>query len=150
MVKFDGTLLTGMLIGAAFVTTGGAVAGFGMAAGEQAKYAEVVEVTPVTRSVRVPREVCVEISTKRGVPQAGEAKRDATSGATQRTRQKCRTIDEDVPRVVAYDVRYRLGDTVESVRLPQAPGTRVLVKDGRVQLEAATPAAANGAAPASG
>ena len=144
MVKFDGTLLTGLVIGLGFVTTGGAVAGFGIASGQAPRYADVVDVQPVTQTVRVPREVCVQISgTKRDAAQRA-------SGAAKASRQRCRTVDEDVAQVVGYDVKYRLDDTVEVVRLPQAPGTRVLVKEGRVVLEPATPGAVSAGVPASG
>ena len=40
----DGTLLTGIVIGMAFVTTGAAVAGFGFVSAHAARYADVVEV----------------------------------------------------------------------------------------------------------
>lgn len=149
MVKFDGTLLTGLAIGMAFVTTGGAVAGFGMTSGHAARYADVVEVRPVTRTVRVPREVCVRIE---------GAQRDATqpagtaraTGEAKGNRQRCRTVDEDEARVVAYDVSYQIGDSVEVVRLRHAPGSRLLLRNGRVELEPAIPGAASAGAPASG
>lgn len=137
MVKLDGTLLTGIVIGLGFVTTGGAVAGFGLASGHAPRYADVVDVRPVTRTVRVPREVCVQIAGAKRAATERSAATKSTDGA-KASRQRCRTVDEDVARVVAYDVSYRLGDTVEVVRLQQAPGARVLVKDGRVQLEPAT------------
>lgn len=137
-MKVDGTLLTGMLIGAAFVTTGGAVAGFGLAAGHAPRYAEVVDVRPVTRTASVAREVCVEIS--------GAKRSEATRGA----RRQCRTVEENVPRVEAYDVSYRLDDAVEVVRLPEAPGSHVLVQDGRVRFEPVTRDGGNDVAAASG
>lgn len=149
MVKFDGTLLTGIVIGMAFVTTGAAVAGFGFVSGHAARYADVVEVRPVTRTVRVPREVCVAIAGAKRDP-TQRADTASGSGAAQGSRQRCRTVDQDVARVVGYDVSYQLGDTVEVVRLPHAPGARVLVKDGRVELEPAIPDAASAGEPASG
>lgn len=135
MVKFDGALLTGMLLGLGFVTTGGAVAGFGIASGHAPRYADVVHVRPVTRTVSMPRQVCVQVSS---------SKRDAAEGVgagrdgAKPSRERCRTVKRNVARVVAYDVSYRLGDTVGVVRLQQAPGARVLVEDGRVELEPAT------------
>jgi uncharacterized protein YcfJ len=52
------------------------------------------------------------------------------------TEKRCRTVQDARQEVVGYDVRYRLGDTVDVVRMNKRPGDRIPVKDGRLLLEA--------------
>jgi uncharacterized protein YcfJ len=59
-------ILIGGIIGAVGVTAIGAVAGFQMF--DKEKFAEVVSVVPVTRTVSVPREVCKDELVEVAVP----------------------------------------------------------------------------------
>jgi uncharacterized protein YcfJ len=109
-------LVTGLLISAVFVTTGAAVAGFGIA-GPGARYAEVLEVAPVTSTRRVPREVCATVKVK-----------------GKRT-ERCRTEYDAQHSVVGYDVTYRLGRDLGTVRLDRPPeGARLRFEDGVPRL----------------
>lgn len=49
---------------------------------------------------------------------------------------RCRVVDRTEQRVYAYDVRYRLDGRLGKVRMDQAPGKRIPVKDGRLLLAA--------------
>jgi uncharacterized protein YcfJ len=52
------------------------------------------------------------------------------------TEQRCRTVDDSKQEVVGYDVRYKLGDTVDVVRMKDRPASdRIPVKDGRLVIE---------------
>lgn len=53
------SLLAGAVLGAAVVTAGGAFAGYKMLDREP-KFAEVLDVQPITESIKTPREVCHE------------------------------------------------------------------------------------------
>jgi uncharacterized protein YcfJ len=53
------SLLTGMVIGAAVVTAGGAFAGYQLFG--EPKFAEVLDVQPIMKTVRTPREVCHDV-----------------------------------------------------------------------------------------
>ena len=109
-------LVTGLLISAVFVTTGAAVAGLGVAA-PGPRYARVLEVEPVTATRRVPREVC------------------ATVKADGKRRERCRTAYDEQRAVVGYDVTYRLGRDVGTVRLDRRPdGNRLRVEGGVPRL----------------
>jgi uncharacterized protein YcfJ len=50
------SLITGLVVGAIVATAGGAVAGYKILRGPE--YAQVVDVKPVTKSVRTPRQQC--------------------------------------------------------------------------------------------
>lgn len=52
----------------------------------------------------------------------------------------CRTVQDRHQKVIGYDVRYKLGDEVDVVRLDYQPGPTIPVKDG--QLVLTKPAAA--------
>jgi uncharacterized protein YcfJ len=106
-------LVTGLLISAVFVTTGAAVAGLGIA-GPRPRYAEVLDVTPVTATRRTPREVCDTAKLK--------GKRMA----------RCRTEYDAERSVVGYDVEYRLGGEFGTVRLDRRPDGPRLRFDGGV------------------
>jgi uncharacterized protein YcfJ len=109
-------LVTGLLISAVFVTTGAAVAGLGIA-GSGARYAEVLDVAPVTATRRVPREVCDTVKVK-----------------GKRT-ERCRTEYDAERSLVGYDVKYRLGRDFGTVRLDRRPeSTRLRVENGVPQL----------------
>ena len=63
----DKNLLIGGVIGAVVVTAGGAIAGFGLL-NDDAQYAEVLQVTELTETVAVPRQVCEEVAVTRQEP----------------------------------------------------------------------------------
>ena len=50
------------------------------------------------------------------------------------TENRCRTVHDSKQEVVGYDVRYKLGDRVDTVRMKEAPGARIPVKDGQLVL----------------
>jgi uncharacterized protein YcfJ len=109
-------LVTGLLISAVFVTTGAAVAGLGIV-GPGPRYAEVLDVAAVTTTQRVPREVCATVKVK-----------------GKRT-ERCRTEYRDERSHVGYDVTYRLGRDVGTVRLDRRPeGERLRFENGVPQL----------------
>jgi uncharacterized protein YcfJ len=56
------SLVTGIVLGAAVVTAGGAIAGYQVMNGEP-KFAEVLDVQPIMETVKTPREVCQEVTT---------------------------------------------------------------------------------------
>ena len=51
------------------------------------------------------------------------------------TEHHCRTVEDQKSEIVGFDVRYRLGDTVDVVRTKHRPGARIPVKDGRLLIE---------------
>jgi uncharacterized protein YcfJ len=51
------SLVTGLVIGAVVATAGGAIAGYSIM-NRGADYAQVVDVKPVTKTIRTPREAC--------------------------------------------------------------------------------------------
>ena len=59
------SLLIGLLIGAAVVTAGGAIAGLDLF---KPKFAEVLDVEPVTKQIRTPRQECREVAVTRQAP----------------------------------------------------------------------------------
>jgi uncharacterized protein YcfJ len=112
----DKPLVTGLLISAVFVTTGAAVAGLGIA-GPGARYAVVLEVAPVTATRRVPREVC-----------------DTVKVRGKRT-ERCRIEYAAERSLVGYDVKYRLGRDLGTVRMDRRPeGARLRFENGVPQL----------------
>ncbi len=54
-----------------------------------------------------------------------------------RTETRCKTVYESHSKTIGYDVRYRLGEKEGQVRMNHEPGTRIPVKDGELQLDAA-------------
>lgn len=54
-----------------------------------------------------------------------------------RTETRCKTVYETHTKTIGYDVRYRLGEEEGQVRMDRQPGTRIPVKDGQLQLDAA-------------
>ena len=59
------SMLVGIVIGGLVVTAGGAIASLDLF---KPKFAEVVDVTPVTKQIRTPREVCKEQAVTRTAP----------------------------------------------------------------------------------
>lgn len=66
------SMLTGTVLGIAAATTLGAIGGYRMLSDNQ--YAEVVAVTPVTESVKTPREECENVVVTRQEPVKDEHK----------------------------------------------------------------------------
>jgi uncharacterized protein YcfJ len=107
-------LLTGLLISAAFVTTGAAVAGLGIEGSP--RYAHVLDVAPVNDTRRVAHQSCEPVK------------------AGTKSRERCRTVYETQRTLVGYDVRYRLGHETGTVRLDRPPGERLRFENGVPQL----------------
>jgi uncharacterized protein YcfJ len=61
------SLLTGILTGAAIVTAGGAIASYRILEGEP-HYAQVLDVQPVSETVRTPRQECTDETVTRQKP----------------------------------------------------------------------------------
>jgi uncharacterized protein YcfJ len=61
------SMLAGALVGALVVTAGGAYAGLKVLK-QEPEYADVLAVTPVTETVRTPREVCADRTVTRKKP----------------------------------------------------------------------------------
>ena len=60
-------MLTGLIAGAVLATAAGAIGGYRALYGEP-KFAEVLDVTEVTRDVQVPKEVCADVAVTRRRP----------------------------------------------------------------------------------
>ena len=177
------SMLGGILIGAVLAGAGAAVAGFGLLGGGQ-KYAEVLEVKPVRKTVSTPREECADVTVEKQHPVkddnriagtavgaviggvlghqvgGGSGKQIATvAGAAAggyagnrvqknmqekdtytTTENRCHTVQDSKHEVVGYDVRYKLGGKVDVVRMKEAPGARIPVRDGRLVLDGEAPA----------
>ena len=169
-------MVGGVLIGVALATSGAVVAGF---ASRDSRYAEVLDVQPVTQDVRLPRQVCGDelveqrrpvqdehrvagtaigavlggvighqvgngngrtVATVAGAAAGGYAgnrvQKHLQDGDTERVKQhRCHTVQDVQHEVVGYDVRYRLGDTTDVVRMKQRPPERIPVRDGRLLID---------------
>jgi uncharacterized protein YcfJ len=55
------------------------------------------------------------------------------------TEQRCQTVYDTHEKQVGYDVRYRLGDVENSVKMDHHPGERIAVQDGQLVLTQAEP-----------
>jgi uncharacterized protein YcfJ len=102
-------IIGGVLIGVTLATSGAVVAGF---ASRDTRYAEVLDVQEITQDVRLPRRVCDEAGGK----------------------SRCHTVQDVQHDLVGYSVRYRLGDTVDTVRTKTRPPERIPVRDGHLVL----------------
>ena len=176
------SMLGGVLIGVAVAGAGAAVAGFGLFNGG-AKYAEVLEVKPVRKTISTPREECQDVTVEKQRPVKDESRLAGTAigaviggvlghqvgggsgkqiatvaGAAAggyagnrvqknmqekdtyaATENRCRTVQDSKQEVVGYDVRYKLGDHVDVVRMKEAPGARIPVRDGQLVLGGEAP-----------
>jgi uncharacterized protein YcfJ len=56
------SMVTGVVLGAAIVTAGGAFAGYRLLDAREPKFAEVIAVEPIMETVRTPRQVCEDVS----------------------------------------------------------------------------------------
>jgi uncharacterized protein YcfJ len=50
------------------------------------------------------------------------------------TEQRCQTVYDSHQKQVGYDVRYRLGEVENSVKMDHHPGERIPVQDGQLVL----------------
>jgi uncharacterized protein YcfJ len=50
------------------------------------------------------------------------------------TERRCHTVTDSQDKVIGYEVHYRLGDDEGKVRMDQAPGDRIPVKNGQLVL----------------
>lgn len=169
----------GATLGAVAVTAVGAIASYKLGGDEQ-QFAEVLAVTPVTETIRTPREDCRDEAVTHQAPTkdphqvtgtiagavvggvvgsqfgGGSGKKVATvAGAVAggyagnkvqekmqagntytTTERRCTTVTDTKEKVVGYDVTYRLDDKEAVVRMDQAPGARIPVKDGQPVLDA--------------
>ena len=50
------------------------------------------------------------------------------------TEQRCQTVYDSHQKQVGYDVRYRLGEVEDSVKMDHHPGERIPVQDGQLVL----------------
>ena len=177
------SMIIGLVIGVAVAAGGAAVAGFGLA-GHSTRYAEVLDVKPVHKTLHLPRQECNDVTVEKQRPVqdenriagsaigavvggvighqigGGNGKTVATvAGAAaggyagnrvqkhmqdndtyQTTEQQCRTVEDTQQETVGYDVRYKLGDTVDVVRMKHEPGSRIPVKDGKLVIDDGKPA----------
>ena len=51
------------------------------------------------------------------------------------TERVCKTVQDQHEKVVGYDVQYKLGETIDMVRMDYQPGPTIPVKDGKLLLE---------------
>jgi uncharacterized protein YcfJ len=52
------------------------------------------------------------------------------------TETRCETVYDSSEKIVGYDVRYRLGDKEDTIRMDRDPGPRIPVENGQLQLAA--------------
>lgn len=64
----DKSMLTGIGIGVIVAAAGGSIAGYNLIVKREPAYAEVLNVTEVTQTVQVPREVCEDVPVTRQKP----------------------------------------------------------------------------------
>ena len=148
-------MVGGVLIGVALATSGAVVAGF---ASRDSRYAEVLDVQPVTQDVHRVAGTAIgavlggvighqvgngngrTVATVAGAAAGGYAgnrvQKHLQDGDTERVKQhRCHTVQDVQHEVVGYDVRYRLGDTTDVVRMKQRPPERIPVRDGRLLID---------------
>jgi uncharacterized protein YcfJ len=173
------SLVTGLVIGAAVVTAGGAIANLNLF-DRSPKFAEVLDVSAVKETISTPREVCKEhlvthtqpvkdekritgtvigavvggvlgnqigdgsgrkIATAAGAAAGGYAgnkvqQRMQQGNTYTTTETRCETVYDSSEKIVGYDVRYRLGDKEDTIRMDRDPGPRIPVENGQLQLAA--------------
>lgn len=172
------SLVTGLVMGAVVAAGAGAVAGLKLL-NKGPEYAQVLKVTPLSRTVRTPRQQCHdetvtqqapvkdqhqiigtvagaviggvighqigggtgrELATAAGAAGGGYAgnrvqKQLQDRDTTTTTQQKCETVYDRSEKQVGYEVRYRLKDREETVKMDHDPGERIPVRDGKLLLE---------------
>lgn len=68
----DKSMLTGIGIGVVVAVAGGAIGGYTLLSKKAPSYADVLDVTEVTQTVQVPREVCEDVAVTRQKPAQDE------------------------------------------------------------------------------
>jgi uncharacterized protein YcfJ len=173
-------MVGGVLIGVTLATSGAVVAGF---ASHDTRYAEVLDVQPITQDVRLPRQVCGDetvekrrtvqdehrvagtaigavlggvighqvgggngrtLATVAGAAAGGYAgnkvQQHLQDGDKVRSSERrCHTVQDVQHDLVGYEVRYRLGDTVDTVRTKTRPPERIPVREGHLILDEGAP-----------
>jgi uncharacterized protein YcfJ len=173
------SLVTGLVIGAAVVTAGAAVANLDVF-DRSPKFADVLNVDAVTKTIRTPREVCNDhvvthtqpakdekriagtvigavvggvlgnqvgdgsgrkVATAAGAAAGGYAgnkvqQRMQSGNTYTTTEQRCETVYDSSEKIIGYDVRYRLGDKQDTIRMDRDPGQRIPVENGQLQTAA--------------
>lgn len=106
------SLAIGLVAGAVIAVAAGAIAGLAVA-NAAPDYAEVITSKPAFARIKVAERVC---------------------GGGGKASGDCKEVERERYRQVGYDVRYRLGDTLATVRLTDNPGigARFPVRDGRI------------------
>ncbi|KPY04572.1 Uncharacterized protein ALO57_04976 [Pseudomonas coronafaciens pv. oryzae] len=66
-VQVNKSMLVGVVLGAAVVTAGGAVATYSLVKGGP-EYADVLAVEPINQQIKTPREVCKDVTVTRQAP----------------------------------------------------------------------------------
>jgi uncharacterized protein YcfJ len=110
--------ISSLIVGALVATTGAAIAGYALKE-KQPDYAQVVEVKPVQKAIRTPRQEC----------------HDETV-STQA--QRCETVYDTHIERHGYDVRYRVGEQEGNVRMGHDPGDRIPMRAGQLVLNGRT------------
>lgn len=173
------SLVTGLVVGAAVVTAGAAVANLEIF-DRSPKFAEVLDVDAVKETIRTPREVCNDhvvthtqpakdekriagtvigavvggvlgnqvgdgsgrkVATAAGAAAGGYAgnkvqQRMQNGNTYTTTETRCETVYDSSQKTVGYDVRYRLGDKEDTIRMDRDPGPRIPVENGELQTAA--------------
>jgi uncharacterized protein YcfJ len=170
------SLVTGLVIGAAVVTAGAAVANLEIF-DRSPKFAEVLDVDAVKETIRTPREVCNDhavthtqpakdekriagtvigavvggvlgnqvgdgsgrkVATAAGAAAGGYAgnkvqQRMQNGNTYTTTETRCETVYDSSQKIVGYDVRYRLGDKEDTIRMDRDPGSSIPVENGQLR-----------------
>lgn len=117
----------------------GAIAGR-LLSNRKPQYAQVIAVQPITRRVRMPREVCKSEEVKHlkpeldsGKPAGERGDRNAHADDTYTTtEQHCTSVYELEEQPQGYEVRYRLNGLEGSVHMDHVPGARIPLLDGQL------------------
>lgn len=172
------SMLVGTVLGAVAVTAGGAVAGYKLL-DQSPKFAEVLEVKPITKTISVPREECHDeqvthtkpvkdehriagtalgaivggalgnqlgggrgktVTTVAGAAAGGYAGNKVQENMQQSdtyttTERRCETMHDKQEKTVGYDVKYKIKDKVDNIRMDHEPGDKIpLDKNGQLVL----------------
>ena len=97
--------------------------------------AEVVAVTPLSRQVRTPREVCKSEEVKHLRPDLDSHEMHTGRGRPSEdtyttTEEHCVTVFDLQKESLGYEVRYRLNGLEGDVHMDQAPGRTIILRDG--------------------
>jgi len=173
------SLVVGLVAVGIVATGAGAVAGYRVL-NKGPEYAEVLKVTPLTKTIHTPRQSCHDetvtrkkeakdqhqiigtvagaviggvlghqigggtgrdIATVAGAAAGGYAgnriqKNVQDKDTYQDTEQKCETVYDKSEKRTGYEVRYRLGNREDTVKMDHDPGERIPVRDGQLVLGA--------------